>query len=294
MIISVASGKGGTGKTFVATNLAVSLKKDVHLLDCDVEEPNSHLFLNPVIDKTEPVIAPVPRIDLEKCSFCKKCMDICRYGAIAVLKKDVMIFENLCHSCGGCFAVCPENALIEQQRILGQIEHQTIGHQTIEHQTRDHISFTHGRLDIGQVMVPPIIKKVRSFTKHNQVTIIDAPPGTSCPVIAAMKGAHFILLVTEPTPFGLHDLKLAVETVRILDIPHGLIINRAGLGNDDVKFYAMEQNIPILMEIPFDKRIAQIYSNGQIVAEILPGYKEKFQDLYDRIIQLMEKKEKDK
>ncbi|MBT7261112.1 MAG: P-loop NTPase [Desulfobacula sp.] len=289
MIISVASGKGGTGKTFVATNLAVSLKKDVHLLDCDVEEPNSHLFLSPIIDKTEPVIAPVPRIDLEKCTFCKKCMDICRYGAIAVLKKDVMIFENLCHSCGGCFAVCPEDALIEKQRVLGTIEHQTIGHQT-----RDHISFTHGRLDIGQVMVPPIIKKVRSFTKHNQVTIIDAPPGTSCPVIAAMKGAHFILLVTEPTPFGLHDLKLAVETVRILDIPHGLIINRAGLGNDDVKFYAMEQNIPILMEIPFDKRIAQIYSNGQIVAEILPGYKEKFQDLYDRIIQLMEKKEKDK
>lgn len=289
MIISVASGKGGTGKTFVATNLAVSLKKDVHLLDCDVEEPNSNLFLNPVIDKTESVIALVPRIDLEKCSFCKKCMDICRYGAIAVLKKNVMIFENLCHSCGGCFAVCPEDALIEKQRVLGTIEHGTI-----EHQIRSHISFTHGRMDIGQVMVPPIIKKVRTFTRQDRITIIDAPPGTSCPVIAAVKGAHFVLLVTEPTPFGLHDLKLAVETIKILGIPHGLIINRAGLGNDDVKLYALKQNIPILMKIPFDRKIAQIYSKGQLVAETLPGYKEKFQDLYDKIIQLMENRGKNK
>jgi len=282
MIISVASGKGGTGKTTVATNLAVSLKKDVFLLDCDVEEPNCHLFLNPIINKTEPVIAPVPRIDLEKCTFCKKCMDICRYGAIAVLKKDVMIFENLCHSCGGCFEVCPENALIEKQRVLGEIEHGV----------KDHISFIHGRLEIGQVMVPPIIKKVRSFTKHEQITIIDAPPGTSCPVIAAMKGADFVLLVTEPTPFGLHDLKLAVETIKILGIPHGIVINRAGLGNDDVKAYAIKQNIPILMEIPFDKKIAQTYSKGQMLAGTLPGYTERFQVLYDRIIQVMENREK--
>jgi len=279
MIISIASGKGGTGKTTVSTNLALSIEQEVQLLDCDVEEPNSHLFLNPVIEKKEQVIAPVPEIDLEKCTFCKKCMDICRYGAIAVLKDNVLTFENLCHSCGGCFEVCPENAVMEKERSLGEIE---------QGSSRG-ISFIHGRLEVGQVMAPPIIKKVRSFTDPNLVTIIDAPPGTSCPVIAAMNGADFVLLVTEPTPFGLHDLKLAVETVRILDLPHGLVINRAGLGNDDVKIYAEKENIPILMEIPFDKEIARIYSNGQMVVDKLPEYKLKFQDLFRRIEQLVEK-----
>ena len=279
MIISIASGKGGTGKTTVSTNLALSIEQEVQLLDCDVEEPNSHLFLNPVIEKKEQVIAPVPEIDLEKCTFCKKCMDICRYGAIAVLKDNVLTFENLCHSCGGCFEVCPENAVMEKERSLGEIE---------QGSSRG-ISFIHGRLEVGQVMAPPIIKKVRSFTDPDLVTIIDAPPGTSCPVIAAMNGADFVLLVTEPTPFGLHDLKLAVETVRILDLPHGLVINRAGLGNDDVKIYAEKENIPILMEIPFDKEIARIYSNGQMVVDKLPEYKLKFQDLFRRIEQLVEK-----
>ncbi len=279
MIISIASGKGGTGKTTVSTNLALSIEQEVQLLDCDVEEPNSHLFLNPVIEKKEQVIAPVPEIDLEKCTFCKKCMDICRYGAIAVLKNNVLTFENLCHSCGGCFEVCPENAVMEKERSLGEIEQGS----------SSGISFIHGRLEVGQVMAPPIIKKVRSFTDPNLVTIIDAPPGTSCPVIAAMNGADFVLLVTEPTPFGLHDLKLAVETVRILDLPHGLVINRAGLGNDDVKIYAEKENIPILMEIPFDKEIARIYSNGQMVVDKLPEYKLKFQDLFRRIEQLVEK-----
>lgn len=284
MIISIASGKGGTGKTTISTNLALSIDQEVQLLDCDVEEPNAHLFLNPIIEKKEPVIAPVPEIDLEKCTFCKKCMDICRYGAIAVLKKDVLTFENLCHSCGGCFEVCPEDAVMEKERSLGEIE---------QGSSRG-ISFVHGRMEVGQVMAPPIIKKVRSYTDPDLVTIIDAPPGTSCPVIAAMNGADFILLVTEPTPFGLHDLKLAVETVRVLDIPHGLVINRAGLGNDDVKNYAQKENIPILMEIPFDKKIAQIYSKGQMVVDKLPEYKVKFQDLFRKIEQLVEKGEQNR
>ena len=278
MIISIASGKGGTGKTTVSTNLALSLDQEVQLLDCDVEEPNCHLFLNPIIEKKESIIAAVPEIDLEKCTFCKKCMDICRYGAIAVLKKSVLTFENLCHSCGGCFEVCPENAVMEKERSLGKVEHGS---------TRN-ISFIHGRLDIGQVMVPPIIKKVRSYTDPDIITIIDAPPGTSCPVIAAMSKADFILLVTEPTPFGLHDLKLAVETVKILGIPHGLVINRADLGNDSVKIYAQKKNIPILMEIPFDRKIAQIYSKGQMIVDKLPEYKKKFQDLFGKIKQLQE------
>lgn len=279
MIISVASGKGGTGKTTVATNLAFSLKNEVQLLDCDVEEPNAHLFLKPEFQAKESVNAPVPKIDFTKCNFCRKCMDICRFGAIAVLKKDVMVFENLCHSCGGCFEVCPENAVIKTKRSLGDIEHGTA----------DQVSFIHGRLEIGQVMVPPIIKEVRSHRDPDRITIIDAPPGTSCPVITAMNKADFILLVTEPTPFGLHDLKLAVETVRTLDIPCGLVINRAGLGNDDVKNYSKKEDLPILMEIPFDKKIAQIYSRGQMIADALPGYRERFQALYKKIAHLVEK-----
>jgi len=284
MIISVASGKGGTGKTTVATNLALSLESGVQFFDCDVEEPNGHLFLNPVIHKKELVIAAVPIIDLEKCTFCKKCMDICRFGALAVLKKDVLVFENLCHSCGGCFEICPEGAVLEKERSLGDIEFGSV---------KD-ISFIHGRLSIGQVMVPPIIKKVRSHTDPNLITIIDAPPGTSCPVIAAMNKADFILLVTEPTPFGLHDLKLAVETVKILNIPCGLVINRVGIGNDEVKKYAENENIPVLMEIPFDKKIAQIYSRGEMIIEKMPEYKVKFQDLFKKIVQIVEKKENSK
>ncbi len=281
MIISVASGKGGTGKTTVSTNLALSIGQGVQLFDCDVEEPNAHLFLHPAILKKEPVIAPVPKIDLEKCTFCKKCMDICRFGALAVLKKDVLVFENLCHSCGGCFEICPENAVLEKERSLGDIEQGTV----------NGISFIHGRLSIGQVMVPPIIKKIRSYTDPNMITLIDAPPGTSCPVIAAMNKADFILLVTEPTPFGLHDLKLAVETVKILGIPCGLVINRVGIGNDAVNQYAKKENIPVLMEIPFDKKIAQIYSRGEMIVDKMPEYKDKFLDLFKKIVRLVEKKE---
>ena len=277
MIISIASGKGGTGKTTVATNLALSIPGHVQLLDCDVEAPNAHLFLNPEIHHTEQVLAPVPRIDLEKCTFCKKCMEICQYGAIAVLKKDVMVFDNLCHSCGGCFEICPENAVMEQPRSLGILEAGTSGN----------IEMAQGKLEIGQVMVPPIIKQVRSRTDQNAVTIIDAPPGTSCPVIAALNRADVAVLVTEPTPFGLHDLKLAVETVRVLGIPHGIVINRAGMGNDGVNQYARENNIPILMEIPFDRRIAQVYSRGGMLVEEIPELKEKFETLYSEIKRLM-------
>ncbi len=280
MIISIASGKGGTGKTTVATNLAVSMEKPVQLLDCDVEEPNAHLFLRPVIAKTQTVYTPVPEIDLERCTHCKKCMDICRFRAIAVVGDTVLTFPELCHSCGGCVAVCPEQAIHETGRELGVLE---IG-------SMNGVAFAHGRLRVGEAMAPPLIRKVRECRRTDGLTIIDAPPGTSCPVIAAMKATQFVLLVTEPTPFGLHDLQLAVEAVKILGIPMGLVINRADMGDDAVRAYADAQDIPILMEIPFDRQIAESYSRGELFALTHPEWKARFQELAQTITDIVEQK----
>ena len=273
MIISIASGKGGTGKTTVATNMAVSIGPGVQLLDCDVEEPNSHLFINPTFEYTETVTTPVPEVDESKCTLCGKCGEICQFKAIVVIGETVLPFHELCHSCGGCMEVCPENAIFEKERELGIIQK---GH-------RDGLEFMHGKLRVGEAMSPPLIRKVRSFTRQDGITIIDAPPGTSCPVIASMKGADFILLVTEPTPFGLNDLKLAVGAVRILDIPCGLIINRSDMGDDKVKAYAEKESLPLMMEIPFDRKIAEAYSKGELIVERMPEWKEKFKALYRRI-----------
>ena len=283
MIISIASGKGGTGKTTVATNLARSMGSNVQLLDCDVEEPNAHLFLHPEIRETEKVIAPVPEIDAAKCTHCKKCMDICRFNAIAVVAKSVVTFPELCHSCGGCMAICPEEAVREKERVLGVIERGWIPEDKNAPDQKDKIRFTRGLMDIGQVMAPPIIKQVRTHADPEKINIIDAPPGTSCPVITAMKGADFVVLVTEPTPFGLHDLTLAVEAVKLLGLAHGIIINRAGMGDDRVKTYAERENIPVLMEIPFDRRIAEAYSRGELMISALPEYREQFSGLWEQI-----------
>jgi MinD superfamily P-loop ATPase len=273
MIISVASGKGGTGKTTIATNLAVSLGPGVRLLDCDVEEPNAHLFIKPEIRHVESVTTPVPEVDNQKCTLCRKCAEICQYKAIVVLGANVLTFSEMCHSCGGCMRVCPEGAIHETGRELG----------VVERGSRNGLEFVHGRLRVGEAMSPPLIRKVREYMRPDGVTIIDAPPGTSCPVIAAMKGADFVLLVTEPTPFGLHDLKLAVGAVRVLDIPCGLVINRADMGDDLVRAYAEEENLPILLEIPFDRRIAEAYSRGEMVVDVLPEWKERFSGLYRQI-----------
>lgn len=279
MIISVASGKGGTGKTTVATNLAYSIGKNVQLLDCDVEEPNAHLFLNPRIEQDETVFTAVPKIDETKCNYCRKCAEICRFKAIAVLEKAILTFPELCHSCGGCMAVCPEKAISETGRELG----------TVERGKSDGLLFVNGRLRVGEAMSPPLIKKVRSFVDDTKINIIDAPPGTSCPVIAAMKNTDFVLMVTEPTPFGLHDLKLAVEAVKLLRIPHGLVINRSDMGDDKVASYAEKENIPVLLEIPFDRKIAEAYSKGLLIAREMPEWKEEFAGLFHKIEKLATK-----
>ena len=273
MIISIASGKGGTGKTTVATNLAVSLGSGVQLLDCDVEEPNAHLFIRPLIEEVKIITTPVPEVDMDKCTLCKKCAEICQFKAIVVLGETVLPFHELCHSCGGCMEVCPEKAISEVGRELGLIE---CGH-------RDGLEFVHGRLRVGEAMSPPLIRAVKEFTRLGGLTIIDAPPGTSCPVIASMKGSDFVLLVTEPTPFGLHDLKLAVGATRMLGIPCGLVINCSDIGDDKVSIYARTEDIPVLMEIPFDRRIAETYSRGQMIVEVMPEWKVRFQRLHHRI-----------
>jgi MinD superfamily P-loop ATPase len=277
MIISIASGKGGTGKTFVATNLALSLESHVQLLDCDVEEPNAHLFIRPVIEEVITATTPVPEVDEGKCTLCRKCSEICQFKAIVVIGQIVLVFPELCHSCGGCVEVCPEGAISETGRELG----------VIERGQRNGLEFVHGKLRVGEAMSPPLIRKVRSFTNPDKLTIIDAPPGTSCPVIASTKGADFVLLVTEPTPFGLHDLKLMVEAIKILEIPHGLVINRSGIGDNQVKAYAEKERIPLLMEIPFDRKIAESYSRGELLVEIMPVWKERFLGLYHLIEEVL-------
>ena len=273
MIISVASGKGGTGKTTIATNLALSCDKAVQLLDCDVEEPNAHLFIKPDIFHAETVFTPVPGVDMEKCTLCGKCAEICQFNAIVVLGETVVPFPEMCHGCGGCMAVCPEGAITENGRELGIIETGGCGG----------IRFLHGKLRIGEAMAPPLIRKVREKSRKDLPTIIDAPPGTSCPVIASMKGADFVLLVTEPTPFGLHDLKLAIGAVNLLGIPCGLVINRSDIGDNRVLEYATAKEVPVLMEIPFDRKIAETYSRGEMLVDSSGYWKNAFQELYRRI-----------
>ena len=273
MIISIASGKGGTGKTTIATNLAVALATDVKLLDCDVEEPNDHIFIRPEIHHTQTVSVKVPQVDMNKCTLCGRCQEICQFQAIVVVGKTVLTFHELCHSCGGCVEVCPEDAIREIDREMG----------IFETGSRDGLEFAHGRLFVGQVMAVPLIERVRAAAQPDKITIIDAPPGTSCPVISSVKNTDFVILVTEPTPFGLNDLKLAVGMVKILNIPHGIVINRSDLGDRKVSEYAQEENIPILMEIPFSRQIAETYSQGKLLVEELPDWREKFIHLYEEI-----------
>ena len=273
MILAVASGKGGTGKTTVAVNLALSVKGDIRLLDCDVEEPNCHIFLNPEITREKTVSVPVPLVDARKCNSCGKCSDMCQYNAIAAMKTSTLVFAELCHGCGGCTLVCPTGAITETGREVGVVEAGRAGK----------LEFVHGRLRVGEAMSPPLIRAVRKYATGDGVTIIDSPPGTSCPVIAAIKDTDYVILVTEPTPFGLHDLTLAVDTVRKMRIPFGVVINRADVGDARVRDYCAKEKIAVLLEIPHDRRIAEAYSRGELMIDAVPELRRKFIHLMDDI-----------
>jgi len=295
VIIAVASGKGGTGKTTVAVNLALSIASKwpgavdsrslghddatTLFLDCDVEEPNAHLFLNPTIERREEVGILIPEVDYGKCTFCGRCAEVCAYHAIAVVKQKVLIFPELCHGCGSCTLNCPEEAIHEVLNVTGVIEEGRAGS----------IHFAHGILNIGEAMAVPVIRQLKerigeADLRPQSSVILDASPGTSCPVVEAMRGADFVLMVTEPTPFGLHDLRLAVEVARDeLGLPVGVVINRDGVGDRGVEDYCAAENIPILMRIPLDRRIAEAYSEGVTIVEALPEYRERFVELYRRI-----------
>ena len=274
MIIAVASGKGGTGKTTVAVNLARVRGAGVRLLDCDVEEPNAHLFLKgELCGEPEMVAISVPEVDESLCDGCGECSRFCAYKALAVLAKRVMVFPEMCHGCGGCLRVCPKGAIREMPKRIGVVE-------TLK---ADAVTLIQGRLDVGVAMAPPLIRAVKARMPKEGDAILDAPPGTSCPVIATLRETDFVVLVSEPTPFGLHDLKLAVAVVRELRLPFGVVVNRAGSGDGRVGDYCCEEWIPVLAEIPDDRRIAEAYSKGELAVDALPEYRAMFLKLFNKI-----------
>jgi len=304
MKIAIASGKGGTGKSTVSTNLAYLLSqtyKDVCLLDCDVEEPNCHIFLKPFFNFSEPVYVPVPQVNTEKCIQCGmssiskdgqsptfedslplcngKCAEVCQYNALAFVKGKVIVFPELCHGCGSCGLICPSGAISETGREVGVVES---GFAT-------GFNFIHGKSRIGEAMSPPLIKAVKKQADKDdfKIQILDCPPGTSCPVIAAVTGSDYVFMVTEPTPFGLYDLKLAVDVMRKIGLPFGIVINRSGENDNLIEDYAKSEDIKILTKIPDSRAIAECYSKGELVLRALPEFKEAFAMLVNIIREKM-------
>ncbi|MCD6550908.1 ATP-binding protein [Thermotoga sp.] len=282
MIITVLSGKGGTGKTTVATNLAwvLSQSRKVQLLDADVEEPNDHLFLPPQIEETEPVEMLLPQVDQKACIKCGKCAKVCQFGAISVFKTGVMVFDSLCHGCGACALVCPKNAITEVPKAIGEVKSGKV---------HERINFSMGILNIGEPSGVKVIRKLKEkIDPSADIVIVDAPPGTSCPVVEALRGSDFALLVTEPTPFGLHDLQMAVELVSEMGIKAGIVVNRDSRGYESVERFSEESDIPILMRIPYDPQIAELYSRGILFSSHLPQWKVEFERLFEKIREMVE------
>ncbi len=278
MIVSVASGKGGTGKTTIATNIALSIG-NAQFLDCDVEEPNANIFLQANIKKHENVSITIPEIDKERCDYCGKCAEFCAYNALAVVRHKVLVFPELCHSCSGCQLVCPKNAIHWKERVIGSIE---------QGQHKE-IDFYQGILHVGESQAVPVIKALKRKIDNNRDVIIDAPPGTSCPVIESIRGSEYCILVTEPTPFGLHDLKLALDVVRHLRIPFGVVINRDGIGDARIEAYCQQEKIPVLLKIPERQKIAFLYSKGIALVNEAYEWHEMFALLFNRIKEELKK-----
>ena len=281
MIVAVASGKGGTGKTTVTASLATVWDRPLVAVDLDVEEPNLHLFLHPTLEGSELAHLEVPVFDNSRCTFCGACSELCQFKAISVMGKLVLTFPEMCHGCGGCIAICPEKALSPGARELGEISWGRTGH-------GGHVGFLMGRLRIGEAMSPPFMRLVKAKLNEMIATsardaIIDAPPGVSCPAVNAVIDSHVILLVTEPTPFGFYDFQLAWEAFTPLGKPMGAVINRAGLGTDEIYRFCRDQGLPILAEIPYDRAIAEAYARGRVIAEVFPELNETFVSLRNKI-----------
>ncbi len=274
MIISVASGKGGTGKTTVAVNLAIALGNTL-LLDCDVEEPNDHVLLHPIITKIKPVYVNIPSIRETKCDYCGACAKFCKHNALFVTNKKILFFPQICTSCGGCKIVCPQHAITAKKRKIGKIK---LG-------VAKGVELVYGELSIGEPMAIPIIRAVKKHIRPSEkrVVIVDSPPGTSCPVIDTVHGTDFTILVTEPTPFGLYDLKIAIDVLRKLKIPFGVVINQSDIGDLRVHNFCNKNFIPILLEIPYSRKIAELYSVGKPFVLEMPEWNQKFKDLLKKI-----------
>jgi MinD superfamily P-loop ATPase len=283
MIITVASGKGGTGKTTVATNLALSIEGSQYI-NCDVEEPNGNLFLHAEIETRRGAGIPMPVIDEERCTLCGDCAEACEFNALAVSRERVLLFSDLCHGCGVCSYVCPESgAVTERLRRLGEIEMgraQGTSGRANDRADGSEIAYTGAHRDVGALLVTPLIKEVKKTADSERTVILDAPPGTSCPVVETLRGSDYCLLVTEPTPFGLNDLQLAVGVVRELGIPFGVILNQSDSGDAQVMDYSRQERIPVLLEIPFSRELAVAYSKGVAICEQDAGYRARFQRLF--------------
>jgi len=277
--VAVASGKGGTGKTTVSTSLALSFASEPPLfLDCDVEAPDAHLFLKPTFERRQEVGILIPQVDEARCAHCGRCAEVCQYHAIAVLGEKALVFPQLCHGCGSCALVCPEKAITETLAVIGVLE---------SGPAAAGVHFARGVLNVGEPMATPVIRQLKQWAapQPGQAVIIDASPGTSCPVVESARGVDFLLLVTEPTPFGLHDLRLAAQVGRALNLPIGVVINRDGIGDNGVAEFCAAEGLPILLRIPFDRAIAAGIARGRPLVEICPEYTARFQELWAWIVE---------